>query len=89
MRTWCSMRSTIVLSSVEAELLAAATGTAKGLSVQSLVRDLGCDCELQVHLDSSAAIDITRRAGTGTIHHLDTRLLQTQGRVRSGDITML
>ena len=86
MRTWRGAQATVALSSAEAELVAAVRGAAEGLAVQSLVRDFGCDCELRVHLDSSAAIGVTRRTGVGEIRHLDTRRLWIQERVQAGDV---
>ena len=89
LKTWCTIQASVALSSAEAELVAAARGSAEGLSMQALQRDLGQECGLRVHLDSSAAIGVACRKGVGKIRHLDTRLLWIQERVQAGEIAIL
>ena len=84
LKVWSTTQDTIALSSAEAELIAAVRGAAEGLAMRSVLRDLGEDCSLQLHLDSSAAIGICRRTGVGRVRHLDTRLLWIQELVRDG-----
>ncbi len=84
LKTWCTTRAKVTLSSTEAELVAAVRGAAEGLVVQALSRDFGHKCKLRIHLDSSAALGIVRRRGLGKIRHLDTRLLWIQERVHAG-----
>ena len=75
LKTWATTQPTIALSSAEAELIAAVRGAAEGLSALTICADFGHECRLRVHLDSSAAIGVTKRRGVGKIRHLDTRLL--------------
>jgi hypothetical protein len=89
LKTWCSTQTTIALSSAEAELIAAVRGAAEGLAARSLAEDLGSECKLRVHVDSSAAIGICKRSGIGKIRHLDTRLLWIQDLVRNGTIGIM
>jgi hypothetical protein len=89
LKTWCTTQSTVALSSAEAELVAAVRGAAEGLSARSLAQDLGSECQLRLHIDSSAAIGICKRSGIGKIRHLDTRLLWIQDLVRNGTINVL
>ena len=89
LKSWCTTQPTVALSSAEAELVAAVRGAAEGLFVHALARDFGCDCRLEFHLDSSAAIGIRRRTGVGKIRHLDTRLLWIQERVQSCEIKIV
>ena len=89
LKTWCGTQATVALSSAEAELVAAVRGAAEGLSARSLAQDLGSDCQLRVHIDSSAAIGICKRSGIGKIRHLDTRLLWIQDLVRNGTIEVI
>ena len=86
LKTWATTQPTIALSSAEAELIAAVRGAAEGLSARTLCADFGRECKLRVHLDSSAAIGVSRRRGVGKIRHLDTRLLWIQERVHAGDL---
>ena len=78
LKTWSGTQATIALSSAEAELIALVKGAAEGLALRSLIADLGEECSLRVHVDSSAAIGICRRTGVGKVRHLDTRLLWAQ-----------
>ncbi len=88
-KTWCGTQGTIALSSAEAELIAAVRGAAEGLSARSLAWDLGSECGVNVHIDSSAALGICKRTGIGKIRHLDTRLLWIQDLVRNGTLHVM
>ena len=46
LKVWSTTQATIALSSAEAELIAAVRGTAEGLAMQSVLRDLGAECSL-------------------------------------------
>ena len=89
LKTWATTQPTIALSSAEAELIAAVRGAAEGISARTLCTDFGRECRLRVHLDSSAAIGVSRRCGVGKIRHLDTRLLWIQERVHAGDLEVV
>ena len=89
LKTWSGTQATIALSSAEAELIALVKGAAEGLALRSLIADLGEECALRVHVDSSAAIGICRRTGVGKIRHLDTRLLWAQELVREKVIEVI
>eukprot|EP00969_Alexandrium_andersonii_P181614 8026262-Alexandrium_andersonii.AAC.1 len=60
---WSTTQKTIALSSGEAELAGIVKGSAEGLGLVSVARDLGIDTGLRVCADSSAAIGICRRSG--------------------------
>ena len=89
LKTWATTQPTIALSSAETELIAAVRGAADGLSALTLCTGFGRECRLRVHLDSSAAIGVSRRRGVGKIRHLDTRLLWIQERVHAGDLEVV
>ena len=89
LKTWCATQAPVALSSAEAELVVAVRGASEGLSMQALVRDFGHECQLRVHVDSSAAIGIVRRKDVRKIRHLDTRLLWIQERVQAGDLEVV
>ena len=81
-------QSTVSLSSGEAELHGICAGTAIGLGLQSLARDLGFSYDVRVHSDATAAIGIARRRGLGKIRHLDCSDLWIQEKVRNKAISL-
>jgi len=78
----------VALSSAEAELISLVQGASEGLGIQSLLRDLGEECEINLMTDATAAMGICRRTGVGKVCHLDKRLLWIQDKVRGGDIRL-
>ena len=85
---WAKTQSTVSLSSGEAELHGICAGTAQGLGLQSIARDLGFHYKVRVHSDATAAIGIARRRGMGKIRHLDCSDLWVQEKVRSQAIEL-
>ena len=81
-------QSTVSLSSGEAELHGICAGTAIGLGLKSLAKDLGFSYEVRVHSDATAAIGIARRRGLGKIRHLDCSDLWIQEKVRTKAISL-
>ena len=79
---WSKSQTTISLSSGEAELHGIAYGAAQALGLQSLLKDLGWQLDIRVHLDATAAIGICKRKGIGKIRHLATTDLWIQ--IKSG-----
>ena len=76
------------LSSGETELHGICPGTAIGLGLKPLARDLGFHYEIKVHSDATAAIGIARRRGLGKIRHLHVSDLWVQDRLKRGDFTL-
>jgi hypothetical protein len=72
------------LSSGEAELYALGTGTCEGLLIQSLIRELPIDMEVEmtVESDSSAAISSQLRGGLGRMKHVELRHMFMQQLVK-------
>ena len=85
---WSKTQSTISLSSGEAELHGIAAGCAQALGLQSLLRDLGWEVQINVWSDATAAIGIARRKGLGKIRHLDCTDLWVQDKIRSRQIAL-
>ena len=77
------------LSSGESELHGICAGTAQGLGLQSIARDLGFEYKIKVHSDATAAIGIARRRGMGRIRHLDRSDLWIQEKIRTKAIELL
>jgi len=89
LKHWAVTQKTVTLSSGEAELAGLVKGSAEGLGLQSVAKDLGIEVELKVLGDSSAAIGICRRTGIGRVRHLAVGQLWVQERVRNGDFTLV
>jgi hypothetical protein len=85
---WSSTQKAVTLSSGEAELCGIVKGTAEGLGLQSLGRDLGIEMSLSVHTDSAAAAGICRRSGIGRVRHLAVGQLWVQEGLRRGDFRL-
>ena len=86
---WAKTQTTVSLSSGESELHGICAGTAQGLGLQSIARDLGFEYKIRVHSDATAAIGIARRRGMGRIRHLDCSDLWIQEKVRTKAIELL
>ena len=81
----------IAQSSAESELLATVRGATEGVGLISLVRDLGMEFLVWLHVDASGALGIVERRGVGRIRHLDVGLLfysravtETRQKVKEG-----
>ena len=82
------MQSTIALSSGESEWYAITKGSAAGLCLQSLMRDLGVGVDVVVRSDSSAARGFGSRQGLGRMRHVQSRYLWVQERVKEGHLRL-
>ena len=67
---WSSTQRVVTLSSAEAELTGIVKGSTEGLGLRSLAADLGWTSALKVFTDSSVAMGICKRTGTGKVRHL-------------------
>ena len=88
-KQWAKTQTTISLSSGESELHGIASGCAKALGVQSLMRDMGWTMPITVHSDATAAIGIARRKGLGKIRYLHVTVLWIKNKNRSKQIKLL
>ena len=64
-KTWTKKQQVVSSSSAESELYAAVKAASEGLGVQSLAKDLGVACWLNLHLDASATMCLVSRRGLG------------------------
>ena len=85
-KSWSSTQGSIALSSGEAEYYAAVKGACEGLGVVSLLKDMGQEARLTVHIDSTSGKAIASRTGVGKVRHMDTRYLWLQEVKRSGKL---
>ena len=74
----------VALSSAESELYAAVKTASEGLEIQSVARDPGISCRLNLHLDASATMCLVNRRGLGKAKHVDMQNLWIQEASKSG-----
>ena len=86
LKHWSTTQPSIALSSGEAELVSVVRGACEGIGIRSLLEDLGCSANVELHTDASAAMGMAQRTGVGRVRHLDTRLLWIQDKVKDGEI---
>ena len=75
---WSKTQSCVTLSSGEAELVAMCKLSAELLGIISLVKDLGRTLRGTVLADSTAALAIADRKGSGKLRHINIGLLWIQ-----------
>ena len=63
----------VSLITAESELYAAVKTTSEGLGIQSVAKDLGITCGLNLHRDATATMGLVNRRGPGKAKHVDTR----------------
>ena len=84
LKLWTKKQQVVALSSAESELYAAVKTASEGLGIQSLARDLGISCRLNLHLDASATMCLVNRRGLGKAKHVDRQSLWIQEASKSG-----
>ena len=77
----------MALSSAESELHAAVKTASEGLGIQSVAKDLGMSCGLNLHLGASATMCLVNRRGLGKAKRVDVQNLWIQEASRSGRFT--
>ena len=88
LKVWAKTQHAISLSSAEAELYAAVHGTAEGLGMHSLLKDLNIKATVSVGMDASAALGFINRQGLGKARHIETQWLWVQQATREGRVSM-
>ena len=74
----------VALSSAESELYTVVKIASEGLGVQSVAKDLGISCGLNLHLDASATLSLVNRRGLGKAKHVDVQNLWIQEASKAG-----
>ena len=75
---WSTTQASITLSSAEAELVAMTKAVAETMGIISMAQDLGYHMKGTVYADSSAALAIADRKGSGKLRHINIRMLWIQ-----------
>ena len=84
LKVWTKKQQVVSLSSAESELYAAVKTASEGLGVQSVAKDLGILCGLNLHLGASATMGLVNRRGLGKAKHVDMQNLWIQEASKSG-----
>ena len=85
-KSWSSTQKNITLSSGEAELVAAVKATAEAIGVARLAFDWGDSSDIAIHIDSSAAIGVVNRRGSGKLRHIRVGQLWIQEMAEEGEV---
>ena len=75
LQVWTKKRQVVALSLAESELHAAVKTAPEGLGIQSVAKDLGITCRLNLHLDSSATLRLVNCRGLGKAKHVNMQSL--------------
>ena len=85
-KTWSSTQKNITLTSGEAELIAAVKAASEGLGVVNMLSEWGQECRVRVWVDSSAAIGVVHRRGSGKMRHVRLGHLWIQQKVEDKEV---
>ena len=85
-KSWSSTQKVVALSSGEAELIAVVKMSTEILGVLNLYREWGLSKGARVFADSSAALGVVHRKGSGKLRHIKVSTLWVQDKRESGDI---
>eukprot|EP00973_Karenia_brevis_P063252 8794747-Karenia_brevis.AAC.1 len=75
LKVWSRTQQSITLSSAEAELVALVKTSAELMGTASMARDWGEEKKGAVMVDSSAALAVAERKGSGKLRHINVGLL--------------
>ena len=87
-KSWAATQANITLSSAEAELVAMTKATAEMIGILNMIRDLGQQPAGVVYADSSAALAIADRKGSGKLRHINLRMLWIQEKEARGEVEL-
>ena len=85
---WSSTQASITLSSAEAELVAMTKAVAETIGITNMAKDLGNSMKGIVYADSSAALAIADRKGSGKLRHINIRMLWIQEKERKDEVEL-
>ena len=72
----------------EAEFYSAGKAAAELIVIKSMMRDMGCDADIKLHVDATVAQAMANHQGIGMIRHLADRYLWLQEMAKSGAIAV-
>ena len=65
------------------------SAAAEGLGARAMCADFGCQVDIVLNVDASAAIGVAQRKGIGKLRHLNTQALRIQDAVREQRVSLL
>ena len=77
-KTWSKTQANIAKSSAESELQGVIRGACEGLGASTLIKELGEENKVRIHIDASAAKAIVERTGLQKVRHLEVDRLWLQ-----------
>ena len=86
LKTWSSSQKTIALSSGEAELIALVKMSSEVLGILNMLTEWGIQPGARVYVDSSAALGVVHRKGSGKLRHIRVNMLWVQDKRASGEL---
>ena len=84
LKVWTKKHQVASLSTAESELYAAVKTASERLENQSVAKDLGIVCGLNLHLGAAATMCLVNRRGLGKAKHVDIQNLWIQEASKSG-----
>ena len=85
-KSWSSTQKTVALRSGEAELTAMVKMSTELLGIMNLLLDWQCQCRARVYADSTAALGVVNRKGSGKLRHVRVGMLWIQGKREDGTL---
>ena len=86
-KSWSVTQKRVTLSSAEAELGALVKASAEAIGVTQMAEGLGDSVTAEVFVDSSAALSVAQRRGTGKMRHVRIGQLWIQEAAENEDLT--
>ena len=87
LESWSSTQKRVTLSSAEAELGAAVKTTTEAIGISQLAAGLGRDMEIEIFIDSNAALGVVARKGCGKLRHVRVGQLWIQQLAEDEEVT--
>ena len=87
-KSWAKKQQVVALSSAESELYAGLRAATEGLGIQAIGKDLGRQVDVELYMDSSAALSLLSRKGLGKAKHIELQHLWLQDAVKQGRISV-
>ena len=84
LKVWAKRQQVMALSTAESELRAAVKSSSESLGIQSMAKDMGIKCWLNLHLDAASTLRLVNRLGLGKAKHVDMPNLRIQEVPKSG-----
>ena len=88
-KSWSITQTVIALSSGEAEYYSMVKGASVALGLIGMLSDFGCDMNVVLRTDSSAAKGIGSRRGLGKVRHIELSQLWLQEKVTTGTVQIM